>query len=110
MRGKDYDATAWAASEGIPVSLAFAANGRVTATEGGRADGGARLFSMSVNRATGLFSGYLRAEYDVGGRTIRKATTYRGVLTPVRAEESDPEGRGFFLMNGESYDFTIEGN
>ena len=110
LRGKDYDATAWAASEGIPVSLAFAANGRVTATEGGRADGGARLFSMSVNRATGLFSGYLRAEYDVGGRTIRKATTYRGVLTPVRAEESDPEGRGFFLMNGESYDFTIEGN
>lgn len=110
LRGAEYAATAWAASEEIPVSLAFAANGRVTATEGGEGVRDGRLFSMSFNRATGLFSGYLRAEYDVGGRTIRKSATYRGALTPVRpaAFSDDPEGRGFFLMNGTSYDFTIE--
>lgn len=111
-RGKEYDAALWAASADIPVELAFTSTGRVTATE---ADEGAderdgKLFTMNINRATGVFSGYLRAEYDVDERTIRKSTTYRGVLTPVRFDTSNPEGRGFFLMNNKSYDFTIEVN
>lgn len=97
--GKAWSASAWATDEEHPVSLSFSeAGSRLVATCGGDA----RLFSVSLTRSTGLFSGYFRAVYDYerGGavRTVTKSSTYRGMLIPYAPQAETAAGRGYFLM------------
>jgi len=99
IAGKTCAATAWATDEEHPVSLAFNASGsRLTATCGG----GDRLFTVSLTRATGLFSGSFRATYDYMyggvGRTTTKSFAYQGMLVPYAPEGETAAGRGYFLM------------
>ena len=105
--GQTYAPTDWA-THTAPVRLEFTTPTSVAVRE--MTD--TSLLSMTLNRATGLFTGSLKAEYEVNqetGRTISKSVPYRGVLTPVRlVTEGTAEGRGFFLMEEKSYDLTIE--
>ena len=99
IAGKSCAATAWAADESHPVALAFNETGsRLTATCGG----GDRLFTVSLTRSTGIFSGSFRATYDYtyGGRerTTTKSFAYRGMLVPYAPDDETAAGRGYFLM------------
>ena len=109
------NATAWAGKdEQTAVSLSFNETGRrLVATCAGD-----RLFTVSFDATTGLFSGSFRAQYDYNSRTVTKSFAYRGVLTPISAFGEDGiAGRGFFLMPEKdevgkrvekSYDIAIE--
>jgi len=99
IAGRTCAATAWAADEEHPVSLSFNESGsRLTATCGGDD----RLFTVSLTRATGLFSGSFRATYayTYGGRerTTSKSFAYQGMLLPYAPEGETAAGRGYFLM------------
>lgn len=95
-------------SAACPVALSFNEDGsRIIAN-----DDLMGLFTMNFVRATGIFSGNLRAVYEISGDEKVKSAPYRGMLTPVRATSDRTAGRGFFLMEDQgvraSYDFTIE--
>ena len=90
-----------AADEEHAVSLEF--NEAGTAVRVDVAGGTANLFTMTLNRATGVFNGYLRAAYDykLGGfsRSVIKSSSYCGAFLPCRKDPADGvEGRGYFLM------------
>jgi len=81
--------------------------------------------TLTLKRATGLYSGSFKAWFDYGTTHTSKKISFQGVLTPVRENmDDDIVGRGFFLwaekaayLNAlgktatysvnESYDFQI---
>ena len=82
--------------------------------------------TISLTRATGLFTGSFKAWFDAVAAHTSKSISYTGILTPVR-ETGDAEGRGFFLWANtgatqneagktvtypynESYDFLLLNN
>jgi hypothetical protein len=82
--------------------------------------------SLTLARATGLFSGSYKAWFDFGATHTYKTITLLGAITPVRENTADNvEGRGFFQSSDrssylnpanrpvpytfyDSYDFVIE--
>ena len=59
--------------------------------------------TFAVTKATGIFTGKFNLYYEYNDQTgARKLTTvsvsHEGVLTPVRADEETPPGRGFYLV------------
>ncbi len=64
--------------------------------------------TLSLTRATGIFTGSFKAWFDYSATHVSKTLTYEGVLTPVRAL-GDEEGRGFFLYAGQSAYETAAG-
>ena len=116
-------ATDYAGDDNHRVSLSFTAGGTALSAKVVSPNPViANPFTTSFNRATGLFSGSLRVRYAYGDPESPKYTVksgiYRGILTPWRnpklifsdqfEQEVDfGEGRGFFLIDGQSSGFGI---
>lgn len=81
-------ADVWGASEG---AINFALNAKGSAFNATNADRNDRV-TLTVKKATGLFSGKMRVDYPTTSKTI----SYKGVMTP-NLGESEVVGRGFYL-------------
>lgn len=101
--GANYKAKAWGGSAELPSIFSFNAAGTKLMAQSDQSG----MFSISFTRSTGVFRGNEKVQYDVGGRTVTRSFSYKGALTPVREESDDVEGRGFFLMDGESYEIEL---
>lgn len=133
-----YESVCWN-PDGLSLSVATNALGVMTGIKAPAAgapvySGGAWTYgaenamglSLTLVRATGLFSGTFKAWYDYGTVHTYRLLSVLGAITPVRELPGDgAEGRGFFLsadkafylnpakqtvpyMFNESFDFVIE--
>ena len=66
------------------------------------------LDRISYAKATGRFTGTVKASYTADGRTRTKSAACQGVITPLTAEGDASIGRGFFLLDGESKEISLE--
>ena len=64
--------------------------------------------TISLMRATGIFTGTFKAWFDYNTAHSSKTLTYEGVLTPERAA-GDVEGRGYFLSSDQSSYENVRG-
>ncbi len=103
MTDAGYAATSWGGGASTPATLNFNEAGTRLVSDGVDRD----LFSVSFTKATGLFRGNEKVVYTRDGRTVTRFYSYRGALTPLRDEEDDVEGRGFFLIGDKSHEVKL---
>ena len=66
------------------------------------------LYRISFAKATGRFSGTVKAEYVQAEKSRSKSVACYGVVTPLTDEANAPAGSGFFLLDGESREIILE--
>jgi hypothetical protein len=103
MTDAGYAASAWGGGALTPIALNFNTPGTRLVSDGEGGD----LFSVSFTKATGLFRGNEKVLYTKDGRTVTKSYSYRGALTPIRDEDDNVEGRGFFLIGDQSHEVQL---